>query len=190
MVKMRFGKIILLHGKGGSPEGSVRDIEAGLRAHYPDLPAELYYRPPLPHADPAVLAEQSLSWLRTLAIPKGTVLIGVSLGGLLAASLQEESRADLRVICLNSPTWADGVTLQRRMPDRLVFYSSNDDVIAGRTANWPQLAMAFDLPWLTHDTSLHAKELTPLIIAWLENQSVPHAIQKVEQGRAHDGGRQ
>jgi pimeloyl-ACP methyl ester carboxylesterase len=190
MVEMRCEKIILLHGKGGSPEGSVRDIEASLRAHYPDLPADLYYRPRLPHADPAVVAEQSLAWLRTLAMPAATVLIGVSLGGLLAASLQEESRADLRVICLNSPTWADGVSLQKRMPNRLAFYSSNDEVIAGRTANWPQLAMAFDLPWLTHDTSVHAKELTPLIIAWLEQQNVPHAIQQVEQDLAQDGGRQ
>jgi hypothetical protein len=66
------------------------------------------------------------------------------------------------------------------MPDRLAFYSSGDDVIAGRTTNWPRLAMAFDLPWLTHDTSMHADALTPLIIAWLENQSVPHAIAKVE----------
>ena len=182
MGSVRFPKIVLLHGKGGSPEGSVNDIEAGLRAHYQDWPADIYSRPRLPHADPAVLAEESLAWLRTLELPAATVLIGVSLGGLLAARLQEDGREDLRVICLNSPTWADGVVVQRRMPDRLALYSSNDGVIAGRTANWPQLAMAFDLPWLTHDTSAHARELTPLIIAWLEEHSVPHAIEKVEKG--------
>ncbi|MGA2989902.1 MAG: alpha/beta hydrolase [Candidatus Korobacteraceae bacterium] len=178
---MGFQKIILLHGKGGSPEGSVKDLEAGLRDHYRGQPADLYYRPRLLHADAAVPAEQSLTGLQAMDVPRGAVLIGVSLGGLLAAKLQEAGREDLRVVCLNSPTWADGVTLERRMPDRLAFYSSTDDVIAGRTANWPRLAMAFDLPWLTHDTSMHAKVLTPLIIAYLENQSVPHAIEKVEK---------
>jgi pimeloyl-ACP methyl ester carboxylesterase len=181
---MRLKKIFLLHGKGGSPEGSVRDIEAGLRVQFPDHPSDLYCRPRLLHADGAVLAEQSLEALRALKIPDGAVLIGISLGGLLAAKLQEDGREDLRVICLNSPTWADGVTLERRVPDRLAIYSSSDDVIAGRTANWPRLAMAFDLPWLTHDTSMHANELTPLIVAYLQNQSVPHAIAKVEAALA------
>ena len=181
---MRFQKIILLHGKGGSPEGSVRDIETGLRDHYRSQPPDLYYRPRLLHADAAVPAEQSLAGLRAMGVPRGAVLIGVSLGGLLAAKLQEEGGEDLRVICLNSPTWADGVTLQRRMPDRLAFYSSGDEVIAGRTANWSRLAMAFDLPWLTHDTSLHARQLASLIIAYLEDQSVPHAIDQVEKSLA------
>jgi pimeloyl-ACP methyl ester carboxylesterase len=181
---VRFQKIILLHGKGGSPEGSVKDIEAGLRDHYRGQPADFYYRPRLLHAEAEVTAERSLAGLRAMDMPRGAVLIGVSLGGLLAAKLQEEGRENLRVICLNSPTWADGVKLQRRMPERLAFYSSADDVIAGRTANWPSLAMAFDLPWLTHDTSLHARQLTPLIIAYLEDQSVPHAIDRVEKSLA------
>ncbi len=184
---MKFEKIILLHGRGGSPEGSVKDLEAGLRAQYPGQSANLYQRPRLLHTDGAVLAEQSLAGLRALNLPRGAVLIGVSLGGLLAARLQEDGREDLRIICINSPTWADGVTLERRMPDRLAFYSSGDEVIAGRTANWPRLAMAFDLPWLTHDTSVHAKQLTPLIIAYLQNRSVAHAIDEVERSIAAPG---
>ena len=31
---MSFDNLLLLHGKGGSPEGSVKDIEALLRSHY------------------------------------------------------------------------------------------------------------------------------------------------------------
>ena len=65
------------------------------------------------------------------------------------------------------------------MPERIAFYSSSDNVIAGRTQNWPGLATAFDLPWLTHDTSAHAPELTPLIIAYLEGHSIAHAIQQL-----------
>ena len=67
------------------------------------------------------------------------------------------------------------------MPERIAFYSSNDNVIAGRTQHWPRLAIAFDLPWLTHDTSAHAPELTPLIIAYLEGRNVAHAIRQVEE---------
>ena len=67
------------------------------------------------------------------------------------------------------------------MPERIAFYSSNDNVIAGRTQHWPRLATAYDLPWLTHDTSAHAPELTPLIIAYLEGHHIAHAIQQVEE---------
>jgi pimeloyl-ACP methyl ester carboxylesterase len=180
-----FDSILLLHGKGGSPEGSVKDIEVLLRAHYPKKSASSFQRPRLLHADGEILTEQSLAELQTRDIPKSTVVIGISLGGLLAAKLQEQGREDLSVICLNSPTWADAVSLERRMPDRIAFYSSNDNVIAGRTQNWPRLATAFDLPWLTHDTSAHAPELAPLIIAYLEGHSIAHAIQQVEERIAH-----
>jgi pimeloyl-ACP methyl ester carboxylesterase len=176
-----FDNTLLLHGKGGSPEGSVKDIEALLRNHYPQKHVSSFQRPRLLHADGEILAEQSLAELQKRDIPKSTVVIGISLGGLLAAKLQEQGREDLRVICLNSPTWADAVRLERRMPERLAFYSSNDNVIAGRTEHWPRLATAFDLPWLTHDTSAHAPELTPLIIAYLEGRNVAHAIQQVEE---------
>ena len=124
---MSFDHILLLHGKGGSPEGSVKDIEALLRDHYRQRPASSFQRPALLHADGEILAEQSLAELQTRDIPKNAVVIGVSLGGLLAAKLQEQNRQDLRVLCLNSPTWADAVQLERRMPERIAFYSSDDD---------------------------------------------------------------
>ncbi len=178
---MSFDNLLLLHGKGGSPEGSVKDIEALLRSHYPQKPVSSFQRPRLLHADGEILAEQSLDELQKRDIPNGTLVIGVSLGGLLAAKLQEQGREDLRVICLNSPTWADAVRLERRMPERIAFYSSNDNVIAGRTQHWPRLATAFDLPWLTHDTSAHAPELAPLILAYLEGRNIAHAIQQVEE---------
>jgi pimeloyl-ACP methyl ester carboxylesterase len=188
-----FDKILLLHGKGGSPEGSVKDIETLLRKHYPQKPASSFQRPRLLHADGEILAEQSLAELRKSDIAKGTVVIGVSLGGLLAAKLQEQGHEDLRIVCLNSPTWADAVRLERRMPERIAFYSSDDPVIAGRTQYWPRLATAYDLPWLTHDTSAHARELTPLIVAYLEGRSIPQAIEQVEeriaQAEGHRRGR-
>jgi hypothetical protein len=44
------------------------------------------------------------------------------------------------VLAISSPSLADGVQLGRLAKRRLAFYSSNDDVIASRTADWPTLA--------------------------------------------------
>jgi pimeloyl-ACP methyl ester carboxylesterase len=177
-----FKNIFLFHGKGGSPEGSVRQLEDELRPQFPasTFGANLFHRPRLLHSDHAVVAEASLADLRVREIPKDSAIIGVSLGGLVAAKFQEEGREDLHVICISSPTWADGVRLERRLPNRVAFYSSNDEVIAERTADWPRLAQAFDLPWLTHDTDAHKFALAQLAFAYLDGDSLPHAIQDVE----------
>jgi predicted alpha/beta-fold hydrolase len=80
---------------------------------------ELFQRPRLLHANPDVLAEQSLADFAARNIPRDAALVGISLGGLVAAKLQESGRDDLHVICISSPTWADGVRLERRMPNRI-----------------------------------------------------------------------
>jgi hypothetical protein len=144
--------IFLFHGKGGSPGGSVLQLEELLRGRFPRT---RFVRPALLHGDPEVTAEASFEGLRNLEIPNGSAVIGISLGGLVAAKLQESGRGDLHVTCISSPTWADGVALSQRMTRRLALYSSLDVVIKGRTANWRQLAQAHDLPWLTHDTDKH-----------------------------------
>jgi len=86
----------------------------------------------------------------------------------------------LHVICISSPTWAHGVRLERRIPNRIALYSSHDEVIAGRIAGWPQLAQAFDLTWLGHDTDTHKHALARLIFAYLDGDNLPVAIQDVE----------
>jgi hypothetical protein len=94
-------------------------------------------------------------------------VIGVSLGGLVAAKLQEESRTDLHVICISSPTWADGVKLRRRAEHRAAFYSVADEVTSDRVENWPRLAEAHEFPWLGHDTDKHLGPLTRLVGSYL-----------------------
>jgi pimeloyl-ACP methyl ester carboxylesterase len=177
---VKFQNVLLLHGKGGSPEGSVKQLEEELRRYLPTASGELFYRPRLLHSDPNVLAEDSLADLAVRNLRQNAAVIGVSLAGLVAAKLQEQGRDDLHVICISSPTWADGVRLKKPMPNRIAFYSSNDEVIAGRTADWPQLAQAFDLPWLTHDTDQHKQALARLVFACLNGESVPMAIQEVD----------
>lgn len=174
--------IFLFHGKGGSPAGSVSQLEELLRPKWPTGHASevSFHRPRLLHSDPNVSAEDSLADLCKREIPKDSAIIGVSLGGLVAAKLQEQGREDLHVICISSPTWADGVRLEKRIPNRIALYSSGDEVIAGRTADWPKLAQAFDFTWLTHSTDEHKVALAQLAFAYLDGDSLPHVIQDVE----------
>jgi hypothetical protein len=172
-----FSHIFLFHGKGGRPTGSVLQLEELLRRRFQ---RSEFVRPALLHGDPDVLAEDSLSEVRKLEIPRDSAIIGISLGGLVAAKLQESGREDLHVICVSSPTWADGVAVSRRMSHRLSFYSSLDNVIEGRTAKWPQLAQAYDLPWLTHDTDAHKEPLAQIIGDYLDNDDVLFGIVQME----------
>src|SRR3989304_6664233 len=98
---MRFAVIYLLHGKWGSPAGTVNKIQKAIE---PLNPGVKFVRPLLPHHDPKCPAEKSVEFLRKLRIPEGSLLVGVSLGGMAAAKLQEEARPDLHVICISSPT--------------------------------------------------------------------------------------
>jgi pimeloyl-ACP methyl ester carboxylesterase len=164
-----FPSIYLFHGKGGSPTGTVSLLEAAFRDLFPNA---RFVRPELPHHDPELPAEHSLGFIEALRIPQNSLIIGVSLGGLVAARVQETSRPDLSVICISSPTWADAVKLGNKMPNRLALYSSHDDVIADRTADWPMLADAHDLPWLTHQTDAHITNLRELIRAYVQEDDV------------------
>jgi pimeloyl-ACP methyl ester carboxylesterase len=170
---MIFPAVVLLHGKGGSPNGSVSQLEAELRVCQPN---QNYIRPLMPHTDPAVMPSVSVQHLRSLGVPQGTLIIGVSLGGLVAAKLQELERPDLHVVCISSPTHADDTELTRRMEHRVSLYSSADSVIAGRTERWPELAEAYDLPWLDHDTDKHKAPLGRILCAYLQGLDVSQEI--------------
>jgi hypothetical protein len=70
--------------------------------------------------------------------------------------------------------------LETRPSNRVAFYSSADEVIAGRTADWPKLAQAFDLRWLTHDTDAHKLALARLALAYLSGDSLQQTIQAID----------
>jgi len=158
--------VYLVHGKGGSPAGTVRRIEALLERHWPGLE---FFRPLLPHSNPQIPADCSVEHLLRMEIPQGALLLGISLGGMVAAKLQETGRKDLKVISISSPTWADAVTLDRRADHRLAFYSSCDSVIASRVSEWPRLAsFQCDFNWLSHDTDQHLKRIARIFDWHLE----------------------
>ena len=176
MATQCFTAVYLLHGKGGWPGGSVLQLEVLLRKSFPE---PRYVRPSLPHGREKgeQAAERSVKFLGELAIEPAALLIGISLGGLVAAKVQETGREDLHVICISSPTWADGVTLEKKVSHRLALYSSQDDVIAGRTSRWLGLAEAYDLPWLTHDTDAHNEALARLIVAYMSGSDMGALVQ-------------
>jgi pimeloyl-ACP methyl ester carboxylesterase len=63
--------------------------------------------------------------------PKGSMLVGISLGGLVAAKLLQDHRPDLTVVTLASPTHADGLLLTKRTtPNLYALYSHKDTVVA------------------------------------------------------------
>jgi len=163
---MAIESVYLLHGKGGSPNGTVSKLAALLEPRWPQL---TFMRPLLPHSDPEVRAERSVEFLEQMHLPEGALLVGISLGGTVAAKLQETGRSDLHVMAISSPTWADGVVLHGRPDRRVAIYSSRDEVIAPRTAQWPRLAAyAYDFPWLNHNTGQHFAALTKLFGWYLD----------------------
>ena len=158
--------VYLLHGKGGSPNGTVKKLADVLEPRWPHLS---FLRPGMAHHDPEALAEASVEQLVEMDLPQNALLVGVSLGGTVAAMLQEKGRDDLHVIAISSPTWADGVVLRQKPQRRVALYSSNDAVIAPRVADWPKLAaVSRDFSWLTHNTDQFLEPLARLFGWYLE----------------------
>lgn len=117
-----FEHVYFLHGKGGSTEGSVKlveDILAPMLATEHQPPR--FHRLSLKHSDPSVLAEDSYADLcrQSSTISHGSLLVGISLGGLIAAKLAQDSRPDLKIVALSSPTYLDGLSLEPKVNDNL-----------------------------------------------------------------------
>lgn len=127
-----------------------------------------------------VLAE---TWL----VPEGALVVGVGLGGLAAAMVQETKRPDLDVVCVSSPTSHGAIKLERRMQHRVALYSSQDPAIAGRVENWADLAEAHDTPYLMHGAHLHPYMLRKLILAHRDGRDLgaemAHILDVLYMGR-------
>lgn len=167
--------VYLLHGKGGSPGGTVHKLAAVLAPRWPQL---TFVRPQMAHHDPRAPAQASVEQLRQMDLPRNALIVGVSLGGTVAAGLQEAGRDDLHVMAVSSPTWADGVVLRQRPRRRVAIYSSCDEVIASRVADWPKLAALHrDFEWLTHNADQYLEPLARLF-AWYLQGSLAEEIHR------------
>ena len=133
----------------------------------------------MPHHDPASPAGASVESLLRMNIPKNSLVVGVSLGGLVAAKLQECGRGDPQVIAINSPTWANDVVLESSSARRLAFYSSQDSVIASRVGKWSEPAgFSRDFDRLTHDTDSHARYIAR-IFDWYIQGMLPRLVDQI-----------
>jgi hypothetical protein len=160
--------VYLLHGKGGSTEGSVKLIENILASMFPcEDESPVFHRLPLRHSNPHVLAERSYvdlcMW--SPAIEKGSLLVGISLGGLIAAKLEQNVRPDLTVVALSSPTSLDGVTLKPVKSSKLyALYSSHDEVISGQTDWAPYTEFNFNVDWMQDHNIDHQRHTVSLVL--------------------------
>jgi hypothetical protein len=71
------------------------------------------------------------------------------------------------------------VRLESKPQHRVAIYSSHDEVIAERVSDWPQLAEAYDLAWLTHDTDAHKERISELLNRWLAGDALAEAVQSL-----------
>ena len=117
-------------------------------------------------------ADLAETWL----VPEGALVVGVGVGGLAAALVQETKRPDLDVVCVSSPTSHGVIKLERRMQHRVALYSSQDPAIAGRVENWPNLAEAHDTLYLMHGAHQCPYFLGKLILAHREGRDLGATI--------------
>ncbi len=181
----RFANVYLFHGKGGSPDGAVLNLEAILQHAYYDV---RFKRPCLPHRMPDVTAEESLDYVvlqyRNTMLPN-SLIVGIGLGGLLAVRLQELSpHLDLSVFAINAPTSENEVKISSIHPlfaaapnllqsNLVALYSSLDKEIKGRV-NWSDFTpWAFDMPMLRyHDTDLCKYAVCYLISRFMQGRDM------------------
>jgi pimeloyl-ACP methyl ester carboxylesterase len=169
-------QIYVLHGRGGSPEGSARTVANLLPSGLPPI-----IRPFLSHSDPGVSAEGSYE---QFGLYPNSLVIGISLGGLLAAKFQEDHPDfGLKVVTLVSPTRAEGLALTPgKRPDLIALYSTEDPVIATR-ANWEDFTdNAFNVPWMrNHDVDQQKYSLGLILTEMLQGREPREIIESIHQ---------
>lgn len=157
-----FRRTYFLHGYAGSRDGSILKLFNSLvtilgpdrfgEIHFPDLPFSKR------HASfDDTPAQRSRFLEAALALPwelEGALMVGLSMGGLLAALLAQR-QGEGKVAAFSAPDHLDSnLTLNPSLPiDLLAVFSSKDDpVIHGRTGLWGSLTpYAFDIDGVNHD---------------------------------------
>jgi len=174
--------LFFLHGQGGSSSGTIRLLRDAM------LPC-MTNPPQIALLDfPSLTADEYFAAVLAVAgkFPKGSMLVGVSLGGLVAATLLQDHRPDLTVVALASPTFADGIALTTRpTPNLYALYSHSDPVVGERT-NWGDYAADHaDVPWMSDHNLDGVKTRIGLLLAdFLEHEDFSNAVKLAGQGVA------
>src|SRR5215469_5418937 len=138
--------MFFLHGKGGSSNGTIRILHDALLPCLSNQPQIALLDFPSETADKYFVAVLAV----VAKFPTGSMLVGVSLGGLVAAKLLQDHRPDLTVVTLASPTYADGISLTKRATPNLYALYSHKDPVAGERTNWGDCAADYaDVDWMS-----------------------------------------
>lgn len=168
------GQIFFLHGKGGSSNGTIRILRDGI------LPC-LTNPPEIALLDfPSATADEYFAAVLAVAakFPAGSMLVGVSLGGLVAAKLLQDHRPDMTVVALASPTFADRVFLTKRMTTNLYALYSHLDPVVGERTNWGDYAAEHaDVEWMSdHNLDPVKNRIAQVLSGLLENRDFRAAV--------------
>jgi pimeloyl-ACP methyl ester carboxylesterase len=179
-VSEKIEHIFFMHGKGGSSNGTIKLLRDAM------LPC-LTDPPQITLLDfPSGTADEYYAAVLVIAdkIPRSSMLVGVSLGGLVAAKLQQDHRSDLTVVTLASPTYADGISLTKRVtPNLYALYSHADPVVGDRT-NWGDYTSDHaDVDWMDdHNLDPQKHRIALLLSDFIEHGDFKVAVKLVGQG--------
>jgi pimeloyl-ACP methyl ester carboxylesterase len=183
--RARFKEVCLIHERGGAPDGIVQRLQELLERNYKKIS---YNRPLLPHSNPHIRAERSLEWMDNFTpfLPRGILLVGIGLGGLLAAKIQEmHPELDLSVFAVCAPTELDFVKLEKKVDKRAALYSS----VMRECRNWPEFSsQAFDVPWLAFNPNPVKHSVAYLLACYLRGWNIEKQVRTLFPEPAPDKG--
>jgi hypothetical protein len=183
----KFRDVYFFERRGSLDAAEVKRI---ISHGYPDVQFAL---PLLPHSDRAEDLLHYADWLIKRQLPPfvapDSLIVGLSLGGLIAAKLQElHPRMNLSVFSVGAPTSYGGVKLEKKMSNRVSLYSQTDEFTRDRCENWPELTEeAFDVPWLGHGVRTSTYTVCYLLSCYLRGLNIRHEVETLIPDPKEDG---
>jgi hypothetical protein len=178
---MRYSTVYLFHGRGSSSVGVMHTLSLILQRKVGGV---TLIRPnDMPHArleTSPLEAYAELAPYVSLIQPK-SLIVGVELGGLLAAKLQQDQPdLELGVVAVSSPTHAEGLGLRHiQSPGLTALYSGLDPVM--KDMDWtPYAGNLIDVPWLRdHNVNRHKYSLADILKAVIEGHDSQRAAESI-----------
>jgi pimeloyl-ACP methyl ester carboxylesterase len=170
----RFAGHYILHDRG-TPDDSDKLAEIMSKK----LGTDYYFfkRPQPPYEfNEDVDVELAYRWVKTYFLPDtliNSVILGIGIGGLLAAKLQEDFPArNLSVIAVNAPTAEGSISLEESPEGRVALYSSLYSPLASH-CDWSNYAtQAYDAVWLSHGIKNTKYALAYLLSAYMRQEDI------------------
>jgi hypothetical protein len=174
--RRRIANVCVLDGRPYTPGSTVHRFEELINRQITRLHIRLRRLGPYSENSPLELVFTDFAELH---LPSGSLMVGIGLVGLLAARYQEQERQDLHVIAVCSPSSFAKIKLGSKSKRRVAFYCSDDKAIAGKVADWPDVAEAYDVPFLRFGCDRHPYSLVNLIVAYLNDGDLDWEVEYI-----------